>query len=68
MRKEHDNIAAAPKPLTRQHLDDPDALQAYHAKWIGEEKAKWFLSLRFNEHTNFKPDDCMSDELESLVR
>lgn len=50
------------------HLEDQDALHAYYAKWIGEEKAKWFLSLRFNKHTKYKSDDCMSDELKALVR
>lgn len=49
-------------------IEDPDAIHAYFAKWIGEEKAKWFLSLRFNEHAKYKASDCMSDELESLVR
>lgn len=50
------------------HLEDPDALHAFHAKWTGEEKAKWFLSLRFNAHTKYKAEDCMSDELKVLVR
>lgn len=50
------------------HIEDQDALTAYFAKWLGEEKAKWFLSFRFNEHTQYKPADCMSDELAALVR
>lgn len=50
------------------HLEDQDALHAHFAKWVGEEKARWFLSLRFNKHTRFKASDCMSDELTNLVR
>jgi hypothetical protein len=50
------------------HLEDQDALQAYYAKWVGEEKAKWFLSLRFNQHSQYKAEDCMSDELTDVVR
>jgi hypothetical protein len=49
-------------------IEDPEALHAFHAKWVGEEKAKWFLSLRFNQQTKFKPEECMSDELEAVVR
>ena len=30
-------------------LEDQDALLAFYAKWVGEEKAKWFLDFRFNE-------------------
>ena len=30
-------------------MEDQDELLAYYAKWVGEEKAKWFLDFRFNE-------------------
>ena len=49
-------------------LEDQDALLAYYAKWIGEEKAKWFLDFRFNEQLKLKPETLITDELEALVR
>ncbi len=69
-RPQHFNLAIGSRFTvdTVLHLEDQDALRAFYAKWIGEEKAKWFLSLRFNESTKYKSDDCMSDELRALVR
>ena len=69
-RPQHFNLAIGSrfKVDTILRLEDQDMLHAYFAKWIGEEKAKWFLSLRFNEQTRYKASDCVSDELKSLVR
>lgn len=69
-RPQHFNLAIGSrfKVDTILRLEDEDMLQAYFAKWVGEEKARWFLSLRFNEQTRYKASDCMSDELTSLVR
>lgn len=50
------------------HIENKDAILAYYAKWIGEDKAKWFSELRFNEQTKYKPDDLVSAELVELVR
>lgn len=50
------------------HIEDRDAILAYYAKWVGEEKAKWFSELRFNEQTKYRSDDLVSDELVALVR
>jgi Sulfotransferase family len=49
-------------------LEDQDKLLAFYAKWVGEQKARWFLDFRFNEQTQHKADDFMSDELAALVR
>jgi hypothetical protein len=69
-RPQHFNLAVGSrfKIDTILRLEDEDALNAYFAKWIGMEKARWFLSLRFNEQTRYKASDCMSDELSGLVR
>ena len=49
-------------------MEHPEALQAYFARWVGDEKAKWLLGFRFNAQTRFKTADFMSDELAALVR
>ena len=49
-------------------LEDRDALLAFFTRWIGAEKAKWFLSFRFNEQTKYKSDEVITDELEDIVR
>lgn len=69
-RPQHLNLALGSRFTvdTILHIEDQDALHAYYAKWIGEEKAKWFLSLRFNKHTKYSASDCFSDELKSLVQ
>ena len=69
-RPQHFNLAIGSRFSldTVLRLEDADALHAFFAKWIGEEKARWFLSLRFNQQTRYKAADCMSDELTSLVR
>lgn len=69
-RPQHFNLAIGSrfKIDTILRLEDHDILQAYFAKWIGAEKARWVLSLRFNEQTRYRASDCMSGELECLVR
>ena len=69
-RQQHFNLAIDSRFTvdTILRIEDRDALHAYYAKWIGEEKAKWFLSFRMNEQPQHKAEDCMSDELEALVR
>ena len=49
-------------------LEDREALLAFFTRWIGVEKAKWFLSIRFNETTKYKSDDLITDELKEVVR
>jgi hypothetical protein len=68
-RPQHFNLAVGSrfKLDTILRLEDQDMLHGFFSKWIGEEKARWFLSLRFNEQARYKPSDCMSDELGSLV-
>jgi Sulfotransferase family len=69
-RPQYLNLAAGSRFAvdTILRLEDRDAILAYYAKWVGEEKAKWFMSLRFNEQTKIKAEDCMSEALAALVR
>lgn len=69
-RPQHFNLAMGSrfKVDTILRLEDQKALCAYMARWVGAEKAAWFLSLRFNEQKSYKAADCMSDELVELVR
>jgi hypothetical protein len=69
-RPQHFNLAIGSRFTvdTILRIEDRDAIVAYYAKWIGEEKAKWFMSLRFNEQSKVKAEDCMSDALAALVR
>ena len=69
-RPQHFNLAVGSRFTvdTILYIEDQGALHSYFAKWMGEEKAKWFLSLRFSEHTKYKASDCMSDELKALIR
>ena len=48
-------------------LEDRDALSVFFSKWIGSEKAKWFLTLKFNVQT-YTIDDFITDELKDVVR
>ena len=48
-------------------LEDRDALLAFFTKWIGEEKAKWFLTLKFNVQ-KYAIDEFITDELKDVVR
>lgn len=69
-RPQHFNLAIGSRFTIDKiiRVEEQAALHAYYAKWVGEEKAKWFLSLRYNEQTQYKADDFMSDELVELVR
>jgi hypothetical protein len=49
-------------------LEDKDAVLAFFSRWLGAEKAKWFLSLRLNEQTRYSSDEFILDELKSLMR
>lgn len=70
LRPQHLNLATDSRFTvdTVLRLEDQEKLQTYYAKWVSEEKAKWFLSLRFNERTEFKADDLITDELTALMR
>ena len=48
-------------------IEDRDSLFAFFSKWIGSEKAKWFLSLQFNVQ-KYPIDDFVSDELKDVIR
>jgi hypothetical protein len=48
-------------------LDDHGSLLAFFSKWIGAEKAKWFLSLQFNVQ-KYASDEIITDELKDLIR
>jgi Sulfotransferase family len=48
-------------------LEDRDSLLAFFSKWIGPEKAQWFLTLRFNVQ-KYSIDDFVSDELKDVLR
>lgn len=61
-------MQSAYKVGTILRLEDRPALLAYFSKWIGADKARWFLSLRLNEHRVYAKDDVISDELTALVR
>jgi len=50
------------------HLEDREALLAFFTRWIGAEKAQWFISLRYNEQTKYRFEDVTTDELAALVR
>lgn len=47
-------------------LEDRDTLAAFFTKWIGEEKAKWFLTLQFNVQ-KYTMDEFITDELKDVV-
>jgi len=49
-------------------LEDRAAISAFFARWIGAEKAEWFLTFRFNEHIKNQKTDVVSDELKAIVR
>ena len=69
-RPQHFNLAMGSRFTvdTILRLEDQDALLAFYAKWVGEEKAKWFLNFRFNEQRKLKPETLITDELAALVR
>jgi Sulfotransferase family len=49
------------------HLEDRDAILAFFTRWIGAEKAKWFLSLRFSGQNRCTSDEVITDELKELI-
>ena len=49
-------------------LEDKEAMNAFFKQWLGAEKAAWFLSFKFNEHTQYKHEQVVSDELKSIVK
>jgi hypothetical protein len=49
-------------------LEDRAAILAHFSKWVGPDKAQWFLTQKFNEHTKFSKDDVITDELNAVVR
>ncbi|HVO95512.1 MAG TPA: sulfotransferase family 2 domain-containing protein, partial [Terriglobales bacterium] len=69
-RLQHLNLAIGTRFTidTILRVEDKQSMLAYFAKWVGLEKAEWFLSLRVNEGVNFTHSDVTSDELEALVR
>jgi hypothetical protein len=48
-------------------LEDRDAVLAFFSKWIGPEKAEWFLTLQFNVR-KYNSEEFITDELKDLVR
>jgi len=68
-RPQHLNLAVGGRFAvdTILHVEDRDSILAFFSKWIGAEKAKWFLSLRFNVQ-KYASDEFISDELKNLVR
>lgn len=69
-RLQHLNLAIGSRFTvdTILRVEDKPSMLAYFAKWIGAEKAEWFLSLRFNESVKYAHDDVTSSDLEALVR
>lgn len=61
-------VQGAYKVGTVLRLEDRPSLHAYFSRWIGADKAEWFLSLRFNEHRTRTKDEVISDEVKALVR
>lgn len=69
-RPQHFNLMTGSRFIvdTILHLEDREALLAFFTRWIGAEKAKWFLSIRFNETTKYQSEDMITDELKEIVR
>lgn len=68
-RPQHLNLATGSRFTvdTILRLEDKEKVLVFFARWIGEEKARWFLTLNFNIQT-YALDDFVSDELATLVR
>jgi len=47
-------------------LEDRDAVFAFLSNWIGDEKAQWFVSLKFNAE-KYSFDEFVTDELKQLI-
>ena len=72
-RPQHFNLAVGSRfrVSTILRLEDRAAVLSYFSRWIGAEKAKWFLSFRFNEHKKYKGykgSAIVTDELKVLAR
>lgn len=70
-RPQHLNLAVGSRFTvdTILRLEDREALLAFFSKWIGAEKAKWFLTLQFNvQKYKYAPHEMITDELKELVR
>jgi len=67
-RPQHLNLAVGGRFTvdTILRLEDRDAISAFFSKWIGAEKAKWFLSLEFNVQ-KYAIDDFVTDALKNLI-
>jgi hypothetical protein len=48
-------------------LDDREVVLQFFTKWIGSEKAAWFLSLQFNVQ-EYSLNDYVTDELQDVIR
>jgi hypothetical protein len=68
-RPQSQNIKAASRFRidTVLRLEDRAAVEAFFAKWIGAEKARWFTTLNFNVQ-KYAIDDFLTDELREIVR
>jgi hypothetical protein len=68
-RPQHLNLAIGSRFTldTILRLEDRDAVLAFFSKWIGSEKAAWFLSLNLNVQT-YDGSVFVSDELKQVVR
>jgi hypothetical protein len=68
-RPQHFNLAIGGrfKVDTILRLEDRDAVLSFFSKWIGTEKAKWFLSIPFNTQ-KYAIDEIVTDELKDIVR
>lgn len=53
---------------TLLHLEDQEAVPAFVSRWIGREKAQWFLAQKFGAVPEFSKDAFISDELIDVVR
>jgi len=49
-------------------LEDHDAVLQFFSKWVGPQKARWFLTQRFGSVAGYERDAFISDDLVDLVR
>lgn len=68
-RPQHLNLAMGGrfKVGTILRLENRDAVFSFFSKWIGAEKAKWFLSIPFNTQ-KYAIDEFVTGELKDIVR
>ena len=70
-RPQHLNLAAGSRFTVDTILrsEDQEVMLAFFSRWIGAEKAKWFLSLQYNvQKYKYAPDKIITNELKELVR